>query len=516
MRVPWNEDMRVKFPATVQFMRLGYEYQSLKDADIHPETRIFLNRFVPAIQRINSDKNLTVEQILATIEEIHGIIKNNDMGKEFLGRLLDQTADIKLIDFDHPEDNDFAVVDELTFGPEAKGSFRPDINILVNGIPLGFLEVKKPNNEGGIQKEFHRMLDERLQVPEFKKYFNMLQFVTFSNNMEYETDNDAAPAEEVRAGSFYSTPNGNRTFFSFFREENPKTSGFKEIYMDEVRYILKDNGYSPSYADTEEFQTNLQSSTPCNRFVTSFFDIPRMMYLLQYGFFYVDTIDEKTGQPVTQKHIMRYPQFFASQAILKRIDGGGKSGIIFHTQGSGKTELSAFSIDGYKQFTDAVTDIQKEIRRNKNTGAEKIVSLEDLLKKIFVELEYIDLNNLSEVNGKLLKILEDLRCINEENERLAARYGGNYAFVKTYSDVVEMHPEFDKEDLAKLTDVAYAAVKDIEGSNILILHGRESFVNTIKKNTTTQLLKSGLYKKLNLKDWYADFLGETYSNMRIF
>lgn len=247
MRVPWNEDMRVKFPATVQFMRLGYEYQSLKDADIHPETRIFLNRFVPAIQRINSDKDLTVEQILATIEEIHGIIKNNDMGKEFLGRLLNQTADIKLIDFDRPADNDFAVVDELTFGPEAKGSFRPDVTVLINGIPLGFLEVKKPNNEGGIQKEFHRMLDERLQVPEFKKYFNMLQFVTFSNNMEYETDNDAAPAEEVRAGSFYSTPNGNRTFFSFFREENPKTSGFKEIYMDEVRYILKDNGYSPSY-----------------------------------------------------------------------------------------------------------------------------------------------------------------------------------------------------------------------------------------------------------------------------
>lgn len=117
--------MRVKFPATVQFMRLGYEYQSLKDADIHPETRIFLNRFVPAIQRINSDKNLTVKQILATI-------------------------------------NDFAIVDELTFGPEAKGSFRPDITVLVNGIPLGFLEVKKPNNEGGIQKEFHRMIRQNL------------------------------------------------------------------------------------------------------------------------------------------------------------------------------------------------------------------------------------------------------------------------------------------------------------------------------------------------------------------
>ena len=183
MRVPWNEDMRVKFPATIQFMRLGYEYQSLKDAEIHTETRIFLNRFVPSIQRINRGKDLTEEQILAEVEEIHNIIKNNDMGKEFLARLLDQTADIKLIDFTHPESNDFAIVDELTFGPEAKGSFRPDVAVLVNGIPLGFLEVKKPNNEGGIQKEFHRMLDERLQVPEFKKYFNMLQFVTFSNNI---------------------------------------------------------------------------------------------------------------------------------------------------------------------------------------------------------------------------------------------------------------------------------------------------------------------------------------------
>lgn len=42
MRVPWNEDMRVKFPATIQFMKLGYNYQSLKDAEIHTETRIFL------------------------------------------------------------------------------------------------------------------------------------------------------------------------------------------------------------------------------------------------------------------------------------------------------------------------------------------------------------------------------------------------------------------------------------------------------------------------------------------
>ncbi len=218
-----------------------------------------------------------------------------------------------------------AVVDELWYGPQAKGSFRPDINILINGIPLAFLEVKKPNNQGGIQAEFKRMLNDRLEVPEYKKYFNMLQIVSFSNNMEY------------RAGSFYTTPNGKNTTFSFFREEQPKVSGFETISLDMIKYVLKDNGYSPSEADTPEFQTNLEPDTPCNRFVTSLFAKERIMYYLRYGIMFVEGV-------VPERHIMRYPQYFASVGITKRLENGGKSGIIFHTQGSGKTELAASSV----------------------------------------------------------------------------------------------------------------------------------------------------------------------------
>ena len=385
----WNEDTRVKFPATIQFMRLEYDYQSLKDAEIDTDTRIFLNRFVPAIKRINAERGVSDEEIEDLISEIHNIIKNNDLGKEFYARLTDQSAEIKLIDFEHPADNDFAVVDELRFGPEDKGSFRPDITILVNGIPLGFLEVKKPNNEGGIQAEFRRMLDERLRVPEFRKFFNMLQFVTFSNNMEYETDDDSTPAEEIKAGSFYSTPNGNKTTFSFFREELPKTSGFRDISMDEVRHVLKDNRYNPSNADEEEFQTNLDRNTPCNRFITSFFDIPRLLYFLQYGFCYVNTKDDD-GNPIVEKHIMRYPQFFASKALVKRVDAGGKSGIIFHTQGSGKTELSAFS-----------THILRDYFADKGISARfyYVVDRIDLLNQVRDEMSSRGLNVIS-VNSR--------------------------------------------------------------------------------------------------------------------
>ena len=1017
----FNEDTRVKIPATIQFMRIGYEYQSLKDIDLHTATRIAMNRFAPAIRRING-KNYSDAEILALVEEIHSVIRNNDMGQAFYNWLIDPQDRIKLIDFDNVENNDFAVVDELIFGKdgaesEREGSFRPDINVLINGIPLSFLEVKRPNNEGGIQVEFERMLNKRLEKPEFKKFFNMLQVVCFSNNMEYEDVDDAAPAEEVKAGSFYTTPNGQKTTFSFFREERPRTDGFTAVTDDMVKYVLKDNHYSPAEADTPEFKTNLDPDTPCNRFVTSLFTKERILFYLHYGITYVDGA-------VKQKFIMRYPQFFASQAILERLEGGGKAGIIFHTQGSGKTGLAGFSVrilrdyyakkgitarfyyvvdrldlltqvsgemrargiltinvdskqafqkeldrplskhmasdtngeitvvnihkfgnqmpeakndydakiqriffvdeahrsyamhgeffknlmlvdpdaiylamtgtpllskkersslkfgdyihkyfydksiadgytlrikkeqidttartelrknleledgkpmkdgvlesedyinalckfvekdfqyfrltnndntiggmivccsnpqakkikdwfdhhstlsaglvisdddvltaankatqiafkntlqpdilvvhlmlttgydvnrlkkmyllrnahehnllqtisrvnrpyrspngrtyqygyivdfvdieaeydrtiemylkeineefnededtgnmnglvigpddinkrylklksdldgmidttnlemfakiltymnkdglltirrylngikdchtefllsraieyakqididhirkllkitqdridfinlkttptsllaiidnhdvvniiyeffktkisildlgknqelldkfsnsPGYSKLTETVTEIQREVKKNRNHNQIEMIKLDELLQKIFAMLEIADIDNLASINEELAKVLAEIRRINEENDRLAARYDGDYAFVKTYTDAVEIHPDLSKEDIASVMDVVYAAVKDVRNTNILTIQQRDNFVGIVKKNTTAALLKSGLYKKLNLKDWYTDILNETYVNMKIF
>ena len=216
----FNEDTRVKIPATLQFLKLGYNYQSLKECNIDFYTKIFINRFKPSLEKINNT-TYTDSQIQSLLSDIHSLIKNNDLGREFYKRLTSVTEDIKLIDWDNIENNDFAVVDELPFTVERdteENSFRPDINILINGMPLAFLEVKKPNNEGTIQAEFKRMLEKRLKKPEYKKFFNLIQFVSFSNNMEYE-NSDADSAETVKAGSFYSTPNGMMTSFSFFRED---------------------------------------------------------------------------------------------------------------------------------------------------------------------------------------------------------------------------------------------------------------------------------------------------------
>ncbi|MDD3999755.1 MAG: type I restriction endonuclease [Bacilli bacterium] len=233
--------------------------------------------------------------MFALVAEINTLIKNNDLGKEFYKRLVSSEHPIRLMDLDDYKNNDFAVVNELPFSVKEgneEGSFRPDINILINGIPFAFLEVKHPNNSGGIQVEFERMINKRLKNGDYKKYFNLIQIISFSNNMEYE---DAADdiANEVKAESFYTTPNGQNTTFSFFREdikEYHSNYKLKEIDEDTIKYIVKDGGYNPDETDTPEFATNLSDLTPCNRFITSLYDKERFFYMLRYGIMFLTEI----------------------------------------------------------------------------------------------------------------------------------------------------------------------------------------------------------------------------------
>lgn len=64
----------------------------------------------------------------------------------------------------------------------------------------------------------------------------------------------------------------------------------------------------------------------------------RLSFLLQYAFAYVNEADG------IHKHVMRYPQLFATKAIEK-LDEGIRKGIIWHTQGSGKTALAYYNVN---------------------------------------------------------------------------------------------------------------------------------------------------------------------------
>ena len=91
LKILFNEDTRVKLPATIHFLRLGYQYRSyskaLENSVIDFKTKIFIDSFKKGISKINN-KEYSDEEIKAIVEKIHSVISNNDLGKEFYSWLI--------------------------------------------------------------------------------------------------------------------------------------------------------------------------------------------------------------------------------------------------------------------------------------------------------------------------------------------------------------------------------------------------------------------------------------------
>lgn len=149
----FNEDTRVKIPSILHLTRLGYEYLSLKEHKWDLDTNIFPSVFNQAIQKINPDAK--PEDIERLLDDVKLTLDNEDLGKAFY-ELLSNRSNIQLIDFDNFDNNTFNVVTELTY-KNGDEEFRPDIILLINGMPLVFIEVKKPNNKDGVIAERNRI-----------------------------------------------------------------------------------------------------------------------------------------------------------------------------------------------------------------------------------------------------------------------------------------------------------------------------------------------------------------------
>lgn len=333
----FTEDSRVKIPAILHLMKLGYEYISLKDQDRIEENNIFSSIFIPQICNINGIEENEAKRLL---DEINLELDYEDLGKTFYERLVSKSG-VKLIDFENFNNNTFHVTTELTC-KSGDEEFRPDITILINGLPLAFIEVKKPHNKEGIIAERNR-INTRFQNKNFRRFVNISQLLIFSNNMEYE-DGIVDPI----FGAFYGTPSYDEVNFNYFREdlEYPVSQILKVLPEEIENNILKDNNILV-IKHNPEFITNKQIDTPTNRILTSLLSRDRLQFILQYAITYVE--EDQLGKVKYQKHIMRYPQIFATQAIASKLEKGQNKGIIWHTQGSGKTALAYFNV---KYLTD--------------------------------------------------------------------------------------------------------------------------------------------------------------------
>ncbi|WRG83115.1 type I restriction endonuclease subunit R [Helicobacter pylori] len=380
--MPYNEITRVQIPALMHLAELGYNFISQKNKpNLDTTTNILTNSFTQAFERLNPNKN--AKDVLA---EMKKRLNYDDLGKRFYEYLL--KSEHQIIDFDNPNNNLYEMMTELPYK-----SFRPDITLFINGLPLVDIEVKQPYAGQGIKEERDRHI-KRYENPENKVFYNLVQIWLFSDNLPYDENN---PDQ----GAFYSASyspifqrfvEANRLDITPPPPENDQNHQNHRSLEEIQKRILKEFNLK----DTD-YQESLKE-TPTNSLLTSFCSQKRLCFILKYG---ISFLKEKSE---FKKHIWRYAQMFASLNVLKELQKHYETnpkdplkGIIWHTQGSGKTALTY-------HLTKLIRDFFSPL--NKKTKFYFIVDRLDLLEQAKNEflkrgLEVHEAENKEDLSQKL-------------------------------------------------------------------------------------------------------------------
>ena len=214
------------------------------------------------------------------------------LGRSYEEQLYDggkQSFDLSFIDWEHPEKNIWQVTEEFSVERENGRYARPDIVIMVNGIPLVVIECKRSSVDvsEGIKQNIRNWYPD--YIPQL---FKFAQVVIAMNPNDVRYGTCGTPAE----------------FFTKWQEED---AAWQE---SEVRKHIK----SKTIAEQD-------------RAIISLLSRERLLKLIRYYVFYDNGL----------KKIARYQQFFGVENIMRRITGqdhkNTQSGFIWHTQGSGKS-----------------------------------------------------------------------------------------------------------------------------------------------------------------------------------
>lgn len=331
--MPYNEITRVQVPALMHLAELGYNFISQKNKpNLDTATNILTDSFTQAFERLNPTKNAQ-----DSLTEMKKRLNYDDLGKRFYEYLL--KSENQIIDFDNPNNNLYEMMAELPYK-----SLRTDITLFINGLPLVNIEVKQPLAGQGIKEERDRHI-QRYENPENKIFYNLVQIWLFSDNLPYDENN---PDQGVFYSASYS-PIFQRFVEAHKLDITPPPPENHQNHQDHQNHqnhrsleeiqkrIL--NEFNLKNTDTPKSPKN----TPTNSLLTSFCSPKRLCFILKYG---ISFLQEKSE---FKKHIWRYAQMFASLNVLKELQkhyGTNPNpkdplkGIIWHTQGSGKTALT--------------------------------------------------------------------------------------------------------------------------------------------------------------------------------
>lgn len=302
-------------PAIELLQSMGYTYISPENCEAQRGSRYHvllkdilrgqlrrLNRYTFAGAE-NEFSSANIERAMEDLDEplTDGLIRTSEkiydallLGKSYPetvgeGKIL--SFNLKYIDWEHPENNLFHVTQEFAVDSRDKlHNARPDIVLFINGIPFAVIECKAPqvSVEQAVEQTIRNQQKE--YIPQLYKFVQIV-LATNKNAVKYAT-----------AG----TP---KKFWNVWKEQN---SAFLEDAL--TRYVID------------------RTPTEQDRNLISLFSKNRVMELIRYFVVFDANV----------KKICRYQQYFAIREIIKTIQqsdekGNRQSGVIWHTQGSGKS-----------------------------------------------------------------------------------------------------------------------------------------------------------------------------------
>lgn len=302
-------------PAIDLLTAMGYTYISPADCDKQRGSRYHvllrdilrgqlrrLNRYVYAGAE-NEFSAANIERAMEDLDEplTDGLVRTSEkiydallLGKSYPetvgdGKML--SFNLRYIDWDNPQNNVFHVTEEFAVdSQDRQHNARPDIVLFINGIPFAVIECKAPHIP--VEEAVGQMIRNQ-QAAYIPHLFKFAQLVVATNKNAVK----------------YATAGTPKKFWSVWKEQDD------EWLQTRLKALI------PDRMPTEQ-----------DRNIVSLFSRERVFELIRYFVLFDANV----------KKVCRYQQFFAVREIMKTIaesdeHGNRQSGVIWHTQGSGKS-----------------------------------------------------------------------------------------------------------------------------------------------------------------------------------
>ena len=348
----FKEDHISQIPALQILVNLGYTYLSPAEAERQrggKTTNVLLEDILrKQLKEINSIRVSATKTSIFTDENIERgilVLKNLPMNEGYiaasekaynlltLGQTLEQSVDgdkksftLQYIDWKTISNNVFHVSEEYSvMRSTSKEHYRPDLVLFVNGIPLCIIECKRPDMKEPLKQAISQHL--RNQQEDGIRSLYVYSQLTLSIATQ-----EAAYATNATPEKFWAKWQEKFEESEKLKEHNKKLKELKnkplpssvkeQLFTDRFRYVRQ-------YFDTLEQEEILPTVQD-----TYLFCLCRPERLMDIVFNYV-LFDNG------EKKVARYQQFFAIKKSMQRIkhveNGKRRGGVIWHTQGSGKS-----------------------------------------------------------------------------------------------------------------------------------------------------------------------------------